>query len=292
MDPAERDAASVVERALALRRLRGLEALDPELLTTLASRTELRRHRAGEALAAAEDPRPALHLVLEGRVGADGTAQGGGLGPGGLVGDRTPRGGAVRAAEDSLTLALRVEDLTELCEEHFGLLVAVIRGMARAALARRSGSMEPGTRPAGPAPPADALDLGGRVAFLSEIPTFAGVRVHTLGQLAQDAKPLALESGERLWSAGDTPGAIVVVVQGSLRCRSEAGEYAIEARGLAGLVEAVAAAPHGYDAEADGPVSGLRLEVSALFDAMEDDPELAVDVLAALARASALGLGL
>jgi len=84
---------------------------------------------------------------------------------------------------------------------------------------------------------------------------------------------------------------------GEMRCgeevlRSEAGEFGIGPRALAGLVEAVAAAPHGYDAEADGEVRGLRLEVAALFDAMEDDPELAVDVLAALARSSALALGL
>ena len=70
------------------------------------------------------------------------------------------------------------------------------------------------------------------------------------------------------------------------------GPEAHRPRALAGLVEAVAASPHGYDAEAEGEVRGLRLEVSALFDAMEDDPELAVDVLAALARSSALALGL
>jgi len=292
METAEEEAAAVVERALALRRLSGLEALDPELLTTLASRAELRRHRAGEALAAGHDARPALHLVLEGSVRALGAAGESRVGAGGLVGDRPAPGGDVRASEDSLTLALPVEDLTELCEEHFGLLLVVMRAVARAALAKRRAGPEPADRQADPAAPTDELDLGGRVAFLSDCPTFAGVRVHTLGQLAQDARPLLLRSGERLWSAGDTPGPIVVVTRGALRCRSEAGEFGIGPRALAGLVEAVAAAPHGYDAEADGEVRGLRLEVAALFDAMEDDPELAVDVLAALARSSALALGL
>jgi CRP-like cAMP-binding protein len=291
MDTAEDEAAAVVERALALRRLSGLEALDPELLTTLASRAELRRHRAGDALAAGHDPRPALHLVLEGRVRTLGAAGESSVGAGGLVGDRPSPDGDVRASEDSITLALPVEDLTELCEEHFGLLLVVMRAVARAALAKRRAGPEPAAQ-ADPAAPADELDLGGRVAFLSDCPTFAGVRVHTLGQLAQDAKPLRLRSGERLWSAGDTPGAIVVVTRGALRCRSEAGDFEIGPRALAGLVEAVAASPHGYDAEAEGEVRGLRLEVSALFDAMEDDPELAVDVLAALARSSALALGL
>jgi CRP-like cAMP-binding protein len=292
MEPAEGRAAAVVERALALRRLSGLEALEPELLTTLASRAQLRRHRAGEALAAGHDPRPALHLVLEGRVCAAGAAEESSVGAGGLVGDRPALAGALRASEDSLTLALPVEDLAELCEEHFGLLVVVMRAVARAALAKHRASLEPADREAEPAAPSDELDLGGRVSFLAGSPTFAGVRVHTLGQLAQDARPFLLRSAERLWSVGDTPQAIVVVMRGSLRCRSDAGEFTIGPRALAGLAEAVAASPRWYDAEADGEVRGLRLEVSAVFDAMEDDPDLAVDVLAALARSSALALGL
>jgi CRP-like cAMP-binding protein len=287
---AEAGASSVVERAVALRRLSGLESLDPELLTTLAARTELRRHRAGDVLGTAGDPRPALHLVLEGRVCEDGGTQDGAVGAGGLVGDRRALAAAVRAAEDSLTLALPVEDLTELCEEHFGLLLAVARAVARAALARRTGIPEPGAGLLSPASPSELRDLGGRIAFLSTSPTFAGVRVHTLGQLAQDAKPVSLARGERLWAIGDEPEAIVVVMQGSLRCRSEAHEFTIGPRAVAGLVEAVAASPRGYAAEAAESFRGLRLEIATLFDAMEDDPELAVDVLAALARSSAPGL--
>jgi CRP-like cAMP-binding protein len=290
--PAEAGASSVVERAVALRRLSGLESLDPELLTTLAARTELRRHRAGDALRTAGDPRRALHLVLEGRVCEDGGTQEGAVGTGGLVGDRTALAAAVRAAEDSLTLALPVEDLTELCEEHFGLLLAVTRAVARAALTRRTGSREPGPALLAPASPSELRDLGGRIAFLSASPTFAGVRVHTLGQLAQDAKPVSLARGERLWTIGDEPEAIVVVMHGSLRCRSESDEFTIGPRAAAGLVEAVASSPRWYSAEAEEPLGGVRLEVATLFDAMEDDPELAVDVLAALARSSALGLGL
>ena len=201
MDAAE---DTVVERALALRRLSGLEALDPELLTTLAARTQLRRHRAGAALAAAGDPRPALHLVLEGRVCEERAESEGVVGAGGLIGDRTGLGGAVRAAEDSLTLALPVEDLTELCEEHFGLLLAVMRAVAHTALARRSAHPEPGAGEASPASPSELLDLGGRIAFLSASPTFAGVRVHTLGQLAQDAKPSRALPAESACGASGT----------------------------------------------------------------------------------------
>jgi CRP-like cAMP-binding protein len=286
----EAASASVVERAVALRRLSGLESLDPELLTTLAARTELRRHRAGDPLGTPEDPRPALHLVLEGRVCEDGASPEGAVGAGGLVGDRAARAAAVRAAEDSLTLALPVEDLIVLCEEHFGLLLAVTRAVARAALARGSGRPEGGALR--PASPSELRDLGGCIAFLSRSPTFAGVRVHTLGQLAQDAKPVSLARGERLWEAGDEPGAIVVLMQGSLRCRSEADEFTIGPGAAAGLVEAVAASPRWYTADAEEPVRGVRLEIATFFDAMEDDPELAVDLLAALARSSALGLGL
>jgi CRP-like cAMP-binding protein len=285
-------AATAVERALALRRVLGLEDLDAELLTTLAARTELRRHAAGEPLAGADDAGSAIHVVLEGRVRERfAHAPERIVGPGGLLGDVAalhgdPRPVRALAAEEAVTLALRVEDLIELCEEHFALLVAVMRSIARAALAtprRGSGGGAQAPREAA-ADASAALDLGGRIAFLAASPTFRGVRVDTLGQLAQEAAPFHLRRGDRLWHSGDASGAVVVVVEGALEERGPSGRTAFGPGDLAGLLESVAGAPRSADLEARTEVTALRLEVPALLDVIEDDSELAVDVLAALSR--------
>lgn len=284
-------ATSVVDCALALRRVLGLEELEPELLTTLAARAEIRRHGAGEPLAAPDDSTRAIHLVLEGSVrerfsGAPERS----VGPGGLVGDLASLAGDPRptdslAAEESLTLTLRNEDLVELCEEHFALLLAVMRSIARSALAA------PRREPAGaePLPPeaTDAraeLDLGGRIALLAASPMLRGVRVATLGQLAQDARLLRLGRGQVLWRLGDPSEAVVWVAQGALEERSPGHRRANGPGALVGLAETIAGVPRGAEAEARTAVAALRIEISALLDALEDDSGLALDVLAALAQ--------
>jgi len=277
-------AAATLERAVALRRIPGLEDLDPDLLTTLAARTELRRHAAGRSLAGRA--LAAIHLVLEGRVlesrgrGAERSVE-----RGGLVGDLgalLEESGPFRAvaAVESVTLALPLEDLIDLCEEHFGLLVAVMRAAARAALAsgRREGTHGAAPRARG------GLELGDRILALAANPLFAEVAVHTLGRIAADAKPRALAAGDALWSEGDAAGCLVTILDGSLACRDARGGFEVGPGALLGLLEALAGVPRSSAASAATAVSALVLESSALLDAMEDDSDLAVDVLAALVR--------
>lgn len=280
-------AAATLERAVALRRIPGLEDLDPDLLTTLAARTELRRHAAGRSLAG--HSLAAIHLVLEGRVlESRGRGAERSVGRGGLVGDLGAlfeESGPFRAvaAVDSVTLALPLEDLIDLCEEHFGLLVAVMRAAARAALAsgRREGTGAPGAA----APRArGSLELGDRILALAEDPLFAAVAVHTLGRIAAEAKPLTLAPGDALWSEGEPAGCVVTILDGALACRDARGDFEVGPGALLGLLEALAGVPRRFAASARTPVSALSLESSALLDAMEDDSDLAVDVLAALVR--------
>jgi CRP-like cAMP-binding protein len=281
-------AAATLERAVALRRIPGLEDLDPDLLTTLAARTELRRHAAGGSLAG--HALAAIHLVLEGRVlesrgrGAERSIE-----RGGLVGDLGAlfeESGPFRAvaAVDSVTLALPLEDLIDLCEEHFGLLVAALRAAARAALA--SGRREGTGVPSAAAPPRarGSLALGDRILALSAGPLFAEVAVHTLGRIASEAKPLALGPGDALWREGEPAGCLVTILDGALACRDARGDFEVGPGALLGLLEALAGVPRSFAASAATPVSALVLESSALLDAMEDDSDLAVDVLAALVR--------
>jgi CRP-like cAMP-binding protein len=276
------DAASKLERALALRRIAGLDALDPDLLAALAAHAEVRRLAPGERLAPTRELERSLHFVLEGGVAAPGGADR--RGPGSALDAGAADAGAAVTVEESLVLALHMDDLTELCEEHFAILLAVVRGLARAALRRSRGAPPPPASPA--ALPrgagAGALDLGQRIALLASCPTFAGVPVHALGQLAQAARPLGLRPGERLWSAGEPAGWLVAVVEGVLG--APAGRAELGPGAVAGLLESIAGEPRGYTAEARTRLTALAVDVAAVFDAAEDDSETAADLLAALAR--------
>jgi CRP-like cAMP-binding protein len=284
-------AAATLERAVALGRFSGLESLDAALRTTLAARTELRRHRAGAPLGG--DPsRREIHLVVEGRLRErtrHGTSRD--VGAGGIVGDLSALASPAEAAPatalaDSVTLAIGLEDVIDLCEEHFALLVAVMRSVARAALAAEAERPPPRARRQAAAPARErgpeALDLAGRIALLAANPTLANVAVHTLGQLAQEARVVELARGGVLWEEGDASDRIVAVARGELVDRSRAGPRTLRAGDLAGLLEALAGVPRPGRADAATPVVALSLDASLLVDAMEDDVETAVDVLAAL----------
>jgi CRP-like cAMP-binding protein len=162
----------------------------------------------------------------------------------------------------------------------------VVRALARAALGvRRERRSEEAPFPGAFRPTGGALDLGERVAFLAGCPALAAVPVHTLGQLALDARPLACERGRRLWRAGEPAGHLLAVVDGRLEARAGGESFSIGPGGLAGLLEAVAGEPRWYDAEAATPLVALSIEIAAVLDAAEDDPEAATDLLGALARA-------
>ena len=285
------DAAASLERALSLRRIPGLEALDPELLTTLAAHVELRRLAAGHRLAGPGDGVRSLHFVLEGSLGAA-SGEGARYGPGALVATRAadPLGRGAVALEESATLAFDLDALIDLCEEHFAILLAVIRGLARATLGRSRASLSRRDPPPDglPAPLAGGAraphDLGERIAFLASCPTFAGIPVHAIGQLAQSARPLGLRPGERLWSVGDPADWALAVCEGAIAAAGESERFEIGPGAIAGLLESIAGEPRWYGAEARTRVVGLAIDIASVYDAAEDDSETAADLLAALAR--------
>jgi hypothetical protein len=165
-----------------------------------------------------------------------------------------------------------------------------MQSVARAALAAEA--QRPPRAPARRAPAiaersAAALDLAGRIELLAECPLLAGIAVHTLGQLALDAQVLELGRGAVLWEEGEAADRIVVVAGGELVDRTRSGRRVVRAGELAGLLEALAGVPRPGRAEAGRALVALSLAPALLVDAMEDDAETAVDVLAALGGALA-----
>src|SRR5690606_40077179 len=131
-------------------------------------------------------PVRALHFVLRGRLEV--TEHGGAreiVGPRHVVGglealSQEWSGQSVVVVEDSLTLQLDSENLEEVFEDNFSILVAVLRVLAAGQVALRrklgpaAGFAEP---PEAPARVSPALDLVERIICLRQTMDFAGTRV-------------------------------------------------------------------------------------------------------------------
>jgi CRP-like cAMP-binding protein len=110
--------------------------------------------------------------------------------------------------------------------------------------------------------------------------------IETLGQLAREAVLETLPDRGRLWREGDPADHAVLVVNGAVVCTSADDRLRFEGgrRAIFGLEEALAIDSRWYGAMARRAVSVLRITRAAIIDALEDDPDTALEVLTALAN--------
>jgi CRP-like cAMP-binding protein len=285
------DDAASLERILAFKSAPDLAGLAARELATLAEAAAPERCRAGEP-PWEERESARLHLVVEGRVRVtrcDGEVRDHGahslLGaPEVLAGDTAPPAVAV---EDTLLFSIERGALLDILEDDFATALAVLRHLGRESLAvrRRLGEISrpvPGTIAA--PDPSRCLELGERIALLRSTPPFPGVRVHTLGQIALDMRPVTLVAGERAWRRGDRADWTGIVLTGELTPGPRLRTRTVGPGALLGMEEAFAGERRWYAAVARGPTLLLRLDVASLIDVLEDDPDMAVEVLTVLAR--------
>jgi len=295
--PLVEDGASGVERLLAIKALPLFADVHADELAVIAERTRVHEFRPGDTVVANEDgPIASMHLVLEGRVteyrngelfrvheslrvvgGVDALA-------------RTAT--AVRAVADVATRTLAIDraDLRDILEDNFNVLSVALRGVAAATVRLRrrlfpSAGFEAGGGDEVRHALAPALDeLGARIAFLRRT-TLGRAKIRTLGLLARDAELLDLGAGESLWKSEHAADHALVVVRGVVACTTVDGRqrFALGPETIAGLEETLAEAPRWYDATAREAVTAMRLTRAAIADALEDDSDMALDALAALA---------
>jgi CRP-like cAMP-binding protein len=285
------DEAASLERILAFKSAPDLAGLAARELATLAEAAAPERCRAGEP-PWEERESARLHLVVEGRVRVtrcDGEVRDHGahslLGaPEVLAGNAAPPAVAV---EDTLLFSIERGALLDILEDDFATALAVLRHLGRESLAvrRRLGEISrpvPGTIAA--PDPSRCLELGERIALLRSTPPFPGVRVHTLGQIALDMRPVTLAAGERAWRRGDRADWTGIVLTGEVTPGPRRRTRTVGPGALLGMEEALAGESRWYAAVARKPTLLLRLDVASLIDVLEDDPDMAVEVLTVLAR--------
>lgn len=160
------------EKTVALRRLPVLRAAGVQVTMRLAALAEERALAPGEALFREGDAGETLDAVAGGRIAIERAtpplraAFGAGSLVGGLASLAAPRAAFdARAAETSLVLRLRKDDVFDVMEDHFELTRSILASVneERSALMARHGTLDGGAAPE--AAPGAGTRLGGPGAY-------------------------------------------------------------------------------------------------------------------------------
>jgi CRP-like cAMP-binding protein len=282
-------------RILALRRLPALAGLAAAELAVLAEQTRERFFSRGTVLLREGEPVPAIYLVLDGRVHvARGGKVLGHAGPGAAVGGlglfARDADGIEAVAETEVTaLELGAEESNEIFEDHFPILHGVLRETCRQLI--RTWQRHPTgisfrlPRLAGVTAPAGELDLVERILILRRAAPFGRSSLNALAELSRAMAEVRFDPDVTLWKEGEPSGSLFLLVDGVVSC-SGATDVAFDAGPGTplGVVESMAEWPRWYTATTATPVTMLHGVVEGMLDVFEDNFEMAMDYLAAIAR--------
>jgi hypothetical protein len=182
-------------------------------------------------------------------------------------------------------LIISTVDLVAAMEEEFSLYLAVIRALASsvvdAAMLGHGVFGEVG--PMSHAPP-QSLGLLDRVVCLRSTLAFGQGRVLSLVQLARQAAEIRADDGLELFRRRDAADRAILPVRGVLRGPNEGGTTVTLGRGsVLPLAETLARRGRWFTAVAEGAFVGLALPIERFLDVLEDQPELARELVRALA---------
>jgi CRP-like cAMP-binding protein len=266
----------VLRRVLWLRQLRWLACAELADLVLVAGNLIEARHAAGALVLAPAVYPGALHLVVDGELAA-GTQT---WGPRSVVAAvevlaRRPLDAPVIATRESRTLQLPAGDARDILEENFGLLRAALRGLADRLPAVPAACI--------PLPLPDPLGFVERVMILRGQLMFAGARLDALAGLAHGSHEVRFRPGMALATGGEPALASFVILDGvASGPRGELGPG-----DAIGVLETLAELPYPETIDARTSLRALETGAPAIFDVLEDHPDLGVAMLAGLASALA-----
>jgi len=271
-----------IQRLLTLRQFPGLGDAELTELATVARNVTEHGFAAGELVARAGTPVPAIHLVLEGRLATlDGRHAWSArqlFGGFEVIAGRAAAAD-VRAEVPTRTLRLRAADYVDLLEDNYGLLSAARRLLARRllALGRTGFRASPVVPDRGGVQP---LGLVERLVVLRRYAPLAKGRIQALAALAQASEEVRIPARTSIVTRGAPADDLRLVLDGALRT-----PRGVLVAGMAlGGLEALAELPHAESVETVTAVRALRVPSAALFDVMEDHTDFALAVVARLAN--------
>lgn len=283
----------VVDRVLYFRGHPAFAGLGLEPLLSLARRCASATLAAGESTPRASNRDldtvlfvTAGELEVEWKSGPSTVQAGDSAGLMHVLANRAPP--RSRAAEATEAIGLTREDLEEVLEHRFEILLSILGWICRESLDLMAvlapGHVLHGSRhPEEPGPKATSM-FARRLAALAQSSWFPGEHLDALAELAVHIEEVELAAGHRLWGPGDSADYFYVITSGSVKCASGPSWHCHGGEGVTvGEFEALAGLPRRFEAEAQMPVSALRVYTGSFLDILEDHPQMAVAVLAILA---------
>jgi CRP-like cAMP-binding protein len=286
-----------LERLLHLKRVPMLSGLSAADLAVVADAATERFLPAGSVVFREGEPVGSVHFVVAGalatfrrglRVGRVGP----GAGVGGLaVFARDPLGSRVVADEDTLTLELDADAVSDVLDDHFPILNHILREISRRAIdlvVRFRLDPTVGV----PECPIDGgedggIDLVDRIFFLRRMTVFQRASITALAELARSMAQVRFEPGTVLWREGEPAPSIFLVRSGWLRAQGSTGFRFRPGPGFPlGALEALGEVPRFYEAVAETPVVALQGPMNVLVDVFEDNFAMAMDYLAVIAQST------
>jgi CRP-like cAMP-binding protein len=279
-----------IERIHALRSMFGTSGPSTQALAALAQHITPVRIAKGTQLAREGSLLGIVYLIVEGKIVAsrNGHSWGEFAAPG-SIGFLPALAGGMQgidcvAEEDTIALALRSEDMLEVLEDHFDLLLGAMRGFARSAIELRRQLMPHAgfnneVRESTECP-AQPLDLVERILRLRQTFTLQRSFVAEIAEIARAAQEIRYNAGTKLWSVGDQADQAVILLCGVIECESADGAvFRFGPGDTVGNLDTMANMPRWFDAVASEYVVALVLHREVMVDVLEDHTELAFDFL-------------
>jgi CRP-like cAMP-binding protein len=274
--------AQPLRRMLALRQFPSLAGIELGELATLADNLTETTLAVGHQVVTKGSAIPALHLVIDGCIEAEGDS----WGPRDVFGllevlASRPAMASARVPIATHTYQITAEDALEVLEDNLGMLRSVLRELARRLVVL-------GVRPASPLPllvtPVDRLTLVERLIVLRRQLPFAGGRLQALSALAHALEPRRWEPGESVVEATEPADTMIMVLDGRMQSsRSDRAPEIILPGDAIGGLELLGGVKHLASVVAIAPTSALCCPATAILDILEDHSDLGLAMTATLA---------
>jgi CRP-like cAMP-binding protein len=187
---------------------------------------------------------------------------------------------SVHALEDTLCLEISVEDLAQILEDHFPLLLQMARTSCEQAVLT--------TMALGDARPSEAgfededrmetpvhLDLVHRLARAKRAPIFRDTNLTVLGELFRVNDPRLVAEGETLWATGDPVDQMAFVLDGCFRTDGSCGTSIASSGAMIGSWEILIETLRVESWIAERPSRILSIRKDLFIDLLEDHLEFA-----------------
>lgn len=283
---------SPLERALYLKTLEPLRDLSSEELAAVAVKLRERHFKKGAVVLRSGVRVPGVHVITEGRIRERSPIGDVVLGAGEAVGvlPMLARidGPDAEALEETRTLEILSDDMFDVLEDHFGVMLSQIRATSARILEERR-HIQDGTYLA-PAqalqvPDADEFDLVERLLFILNGGVFQHTSLDAVVQVARSLDERQVAGGTTLWRSGSPSDITWIIVKGSVRCTLDDGTHFRAGPGYRlGNLEAMCGAPRWYEAVTESRVVALTGSIERFTDVLEDHFDMALDLLSARAR--------